>query len=106
MTSGNNAQPATSSDAIRCFEGSQVRRRIMKVLARVGEAHLEFLAAMARTDPRSARWAMEGRLPYYAIELSPVALDFARKVQTRTGEAYRITQRGREAAKVAKRFER
>lgn len=79
--------------------GSRHRRRVLLMLSSLTEAYTGQLAHACHLDRKIVRWIMRGRLPYYSVELSLVALGLAAEVRDHRGARWVITDYGRRIAR-------
>lgn len=82
----------------RSFRRSRVRVRIMLALLAHGELHTAGLAHACETSPDMIAWAMAGTRPFFAPELSPVALGFVTSRARLGFDAFSLTPEGAQVA--------
>lgn len=89
-----------SNETWKSFQRSYYRRRLLVMLASLGEAYVGQLARALRLPHGRIMALLHGRPPGYAVELSLVELGLARQKPTvPRGRAYEITAKGRRKAR-------
>lgn len=93
--------PAHRSIVKESSRRSRIREDLVVAGAELKVAHLSILAEKAGVSPAMARMALDGKLPYFRPELSPVKLGLLVEVPRERHRAFAITAAGeREARRI------
>ena len=88
-------------DLIReCERRSRLRVDSVLVTDSRGPMTLGMMAELVGTNERTLRWALDGHLPYYRPELSPVALGLLVEIPRPHGRHFDVTPKGRKWAAI------
>lgn len=78
---------------------SRHRERVLLMFSSLSEGYIGQVAKLLGLRPHVVKWALYGRAPYYAPELSLIALGLVRERSSGRGRAFEITPLGRRKAR-------
>lgn len=73
---------------------SRIRVDSVLVVDARGPLTIAMIAELCGTNERTITWALDGRLPYYRPELSPVTLGLLAEIPRSSGRRFTITPKG------------
>lgn len=86
-------------EVVKSFRGSRLRLRVLRALAKLGEAYPAELARKCRVQAKVVHWILHGHPPRYRRDRSLVTLGLVTVKPTRDGDMYVITPAGFAASK-------